>query len=63
MSDGRLEWLVFATAWLIGAFGCGAALAWFFRRLDPELSFHKLWAFWTVVLSLAAAVILGLGLL
>jgi len=63
VSGGRSEWLVFAAAWVVGAFGCGAALAWFFRRLHPELSFHKLWAFWTVVLSLVAAVIFALDLL
>ena len=55
-------WLLVGAAWLVGAFGGGAALAWLYRRLHPGLSFYKLWALWTMLLAGAAAVILGLGL-
>jgi hypothetical protein len=53
--------LVLALAWLVGAFGSGAALAWLYKRLHPQLAFYKLWAFWTMVLSAVAAVVLMLG--
>jgi hypothetical protein len=52
--------LLITAAWLAGAFGCGAALAWLYKRLYPSLSFYKLWAFWTMVLSAVAAVLLAL---
>ena len=57
----RLGWALIGAAWLLCAFGGGAALAALYKRLHPTLSFHKLWALWTVVLSLAAAAILALG--
>jgi hypothetical protein len=60
---GRFGWAVIGLAWLASAFGGGAVMAWWFRRLYPDLSFHKLWALWTVALSLTAATIFLLGLL
>jgi coenzyme F420-reducing hydrogenase gamma subunit len=51
--------LLITVAWLAGAFGCGAALASLYKRLHPSLSFYKLWAFWTMVLSAVAAVLLA----
>jgi hypothetical protein len=51
-------WLIISVAWLTGAFGSGYFLARLYKRLHPELSFHKLWALWTVVLSIIAVVIL-----
>jgi hypothetical protein len=57
-----LHWAAIGAAWLAAAFGSGAALAWLYRRLYRGLSFYKLWAFWTVVVSLAAVAIFGLGL-
>lgn len=54
-------WLVFSLAWLAGAFGGGAALAWLYKRLYPELAFYKLWALWTMVLAGMAALALGWG--
>ncbi len=56
---GALGWLVFGIAWLIGTFGGGAALAWLYKRLYPELAFYKLWALWSALLSGAAALILA----
>ncbi|MEX2583839.1 MAG: hypothetical protein WD766_11225 [Gemmatimonadota bacterium] len=58
-----IEWLAISAAWLIGSFGSAALLALLYRRLHPELSFHKLWVFWTVVVSLLALLILGTGLI
>jgi hypothetical protein len=51
--------LLVVFAWLLGGFGGGAALAWLYKRLHPTLSFYKLWAFWTMVLSGVTAVILA----
>jgi len=59
---GRSEWLLLSAAWLLGAFGSGAAIAWLFKRLHPELSFHKLWALWTIVVSAIAIGAFALGL-
>jgi hypothetical protein len=59
---GRVEWLIVSAVWLACAFGGGALLAALYRRLYTGLSFHKLWALWTTVLSLAAALIFALGL-
>ena len=53
--------LAITAAWAVGSLGSGAALAWLYRRLHPSLSFYKLWAFWTMVLSLVAALVLALG--
>jgi hypothetical protein len=53
----KLGGALIGLTWLIAAFGSGAALAWLYRRLHPELDFHKLWAVWTVVVSIAAAAI------
>jgi hypothetical protein len=58
----RLQWTAVGAVWLVAAFGTGAALAWLYRRLYPGLSFHRLWAFWTVIVSMVAAVIFGFGL-
>ena len=54
-------WLVIGAAWLLGAFGGGAALAWLYRRLHPGLAFYKLWALWTAVLGGAAALVIAFG--
>jgi hypothetical protein len=59
---GRLGWLVVSIAWLIGAFGSSALLALLYKQLHPELSFHRLWAFWAVIVSIVAALIFALGL-
>jgi hypothetical protein len=53
--------LVFAAAWLVGTFGGGAALAWLYKRLHPQLAFYKLWAFWSAVLGGVVAILLALG--
>jgi hypothetical protein len=60
---GRLQWALIGVVWLAAAFGSGAALAWLYHRLYPGLSFHKLWAFWTVVVSLIALVVFALGVI
>jgi hypothetical protein len=52
-------WLVIGLAWMLGSFGSGAALAWLYKRLHPDLAFYKLWAFWTAVLGGAAALVLA----
>jgi hypothetical protein len=57
------EWLLISLVWLVASFGSAALLAKLYKRLHPELSFHKLWAFWTVVLSLIAAGLFGLGII
>jgi len=54
-------WLPVALAWLLGAFGGGAALAWLYKRLHPGLAFYKLWALWTTVLGAVVAVLLVFG--
>lgn len=51
-------WLVISVAWLTTAFGSGYLLARWYKRLHPDLSLHKLWALWTVVLSVTAGLIL-----
>ena len=56
-----IRFLPLAAAWLLGAFGGGAALAWLYKRLHPGLAFYKLWAFWTMILSAIVALALGLG--
>ena len=59
-----MEWwalLAVLAAWAVGSLGSAAALAWLYRRLHPSLSFYKLWAFWTMVLSLVAALLLAIG--
>ena len=56
-----LAWAIIGAAWLVGSFGGGALLAWLYRRLYSGLSFHKLWAFWTVVLAALAAVVFAVG--
>lgn len=55
-------WLIVAAAWLVCSFGSGALLAILYKRLHPSLSFHRLWAFWTVATSLLAAVLYLVGL-
>lgn len=56
------QWLPVALAWFVGAFGGGAALAWLYKRLHPELAFYKLWALWTTVLGAVVALLLAFGL-
>jgi hypothetical protein len=58
---GFLAWLVLAAAWMVGAFGGGAMLALLYKRLHPELAFYKLWAFWTMILSGVAVLIIARG--
>ncbi len=55
-------WLLVGAAWMAGAFGGGAALAWLYKRLHPSLAFYKLWALWTAVLGGAAALVFMLGI-
>jgi hypothetical protein len=59
---GALGWLLFAAVWMIGTFGGGAALAWLYKRLHPDLAFYKLWALWSAVLSGAAVLAFAFGL-
>ncbi|HEX8670440.1 MAG TPA: hypothetical protein VF710_01050 [Longimicrobium sp.] len=59
---GALGWLLIAVVWMIGTFGGGAALAWLYKRLHPELAFYKLWALWSAVLSGAAVLAFAFGL-
>ena len=47
----------------MAALASGAALAWLYKRLHPSLAFYKLWAFWTMILSLLVAFALGTGVL
>jgi hypothetical protein len=56
------QWMVLGAAWMVGAFGGGAALAWLYKRLHPSLAFYKLWAMWTTVLGAIVALILAFGL-
>jgi hypothetical protein len=56
-------WYLVALAWLACSFGCGALLAALYKRLHPALSFHRLWAFWTVLTSLLAAIVFALGMI
>ena len=56
---GALGSLLFALAWMIGTFGGGAALAWLYKRLHPELAFYKLWALWSALLSGAAVLVMA----
>ena len=60
--SAALYWLPVALAWLASSFGCGAALAWLYKRLYPHLAFYKLWAMWSAVLGGAVALILAFGL-
>ena len=59
---GALGWLLVASVWMIGTFGGGAALAWLYKRLHPDLAFYKLWALWSAVLSGAAVLAFAFGL-
>lgn len=59
--SGLVAWLPVGAAWLVGAFGGGAALAWLYKRLHPELAFYKLWALWTSVLSALVALLFVFG--
>ena len=63
MNVSFAQWLPLAAAWLLGAFGGGAALAWLYKRLHPDLAFYKLWALWTTVLGAVVALLLALGFL
>jgi hypothetical protein len=56
-----MAWLIIGAAWMAGAFGGGAALAWLYKRLHPQLAFYKLWAFWTAVLGGTVALLFAFG--
>ena len=56
-----LGWAIIGAAWLLCAFGSGALLAAFQRRVYPGLAFYKLWALWTTVLSVVAGAVFVLG--
>ncbi len=56
---GLLAWTVLAVVWMACTFGGGAALAWLYKRLHPQLAFYKLWAMWSAVLAGAAALVLA----
>jgi|GEM_PF-1343583 len=61
MPQTFVQWLALGTAWMVGAFGGGAALAWLYKRLHPGLAFYKLWATWTTVLGAIVALVLAFG--
>ena len=56
-----VAWIIVALVWLAAAMVSGAGLAWVYKRLFPQLAFYKLWAFWTMVVSGAVALLLALG--
>jgi hypothetical protein len=58
---GAASWAVVSVVWLVSAVASGAALAWLYKRLHPSLAFYKLWAFWTMLLSAAVALLIGIG--
>jgi hypothetical protein len=60
--DDRLHWAILGVVWLVSAFGSAALIAALYRRLHPELSFYRIWAFWTVLVSVTAALVLALDL-
>ena len=53
--------LILGLVWLLASLGAGAALAWLYKRLHPSLAFYKLWALWSMLLSVLAALVLLLG--
>ncbi|HYH78893.1 MAG TPA: hypothetical protein VEX86_03830 [Longimicrobium sp.] len=55
------QWVPIGIAWMVGAFGGGAALAWLYKRLHPQLAFYKLWALWTTVLGAIVFLLLAFG--
>ena len=55
------QWALVALVWLAAAMASGAALAWLYKRLHPQLAFYKLWATWTMLLSAAAALAFAFG--
>jgi hypothetical protein len=57
-----VHWLPVAAAWMVGAFGGGAALAWLYKRLHPAPAFYKLWALWTTVLGAIVFLLIAFGL-
>ena len=59
---GGWGWAAIALAWLVGAFGGGAALAALYKRLYPRLAFYKLWAAWTMILAGVTALVFAFGL-
>lgn len=56
---GALGWLVLGSVWMICTFGGGAALAWLYKRLHPQLAFYKLWALWSAILAGVATLVLA----
>lgn len=58
-----IYWSVVALVWLLCSLASGAAIAWLYKRLHPTLAFYKLWAFWTMVISGAVALVFGLGVM
>ncbi len=59
--EGWAALLAVGVAWMVGTFGGGAALAWLWKRLHPRLSFYKLWAFWSMMLGGAVALLFAFG--
>lgn len=57
-----IQWLVIGVSWMLGTFGSGAALAWMYKRLYPELAFYKLWAFWSALIAGAAALVFAFAI-
>jgi hypothetical protein len=55
------DWLIIGAAWFAGAFGGGWMLAWLYKRLHPSLSFYKLWAFWSAILSAVVTLLFAFG--
>ena len=55
-------WFIIAVVWIVCSFGSGALLAALYKRLHPSLSFHRLWALWSVLVSLLAACLYLIGL-
>lgn len=53
-------WLIFSAVWLLAVFGTAALLAALYKRLHPELSFHKLWAVWALVVSVIGGVLFAM---
>lgn len=56
-----VQWVIFSVVWLAGSFGTAALLALLYKRLHPGLSFYKLWALWSVVVSVVAVIVLAAG--
>jgi hypothetical protein len=51
-------WVSISAAWFVGTFGGGWLLARLYKHLYPQLSFYKLWAFWSMLLGGMVALML-----